>query len=405
MDISRFKAAVEAKRDEIIKFMIDLCSIPAVNPSFGGTGEYERAMWLADFLKRHGFPLEIVEVPDPAVKEGKRLNLISVIPGQNQNKTLWLAGHMDTVAAGDPASWDTDPMVPTVKDGKIYGRGVEDNCQAIACMVYSALVMKELGLTPSQNIGLLFVSDEEAGSEKGLKYLAAQGIFKPEDEALVPDAGSSDGSFVEVAEKSILWCKFTIIGKETHASWPQQGINAAWVGTLMAVDIINTLRERFKDRDVLFDPPYSTFELTQRFNNVDSPNVVPGKDVFVMDFRVLPKWSLSQVIDEIDRLVSKYEYQYKVRIKYEFLQRVDAPAPTSPDAPIVKRLVEAIRARGVEPRVGGIGGGTCAAILRELGIPAVVWSTVEELAHEPNEFAVINNIVEDTISFLAIMNG
>jgi len=405
MEISRFRAAVEARRDEIIKFMIDFCSIPAVNPSFGGTGEYERAMWLAEFLKRHGLPLEIVEVPDTAVKEGKRLNLISVIPGQNQNKTLWLAGHLDTVAAGDPASWDTDPMVPTIKDGKIYGRGVEDNCQAIACMIYSSLIIKELGLTPSQNIGLLFVSDEEAGSEKGLKYLAAQGIFRPEDEALVPDAGSSDGSFVEVAEKSILWCKFMIIGKETHASWPQQGINAAWVGTLMAVDIINTMRERFRDRDVLFDPPYSTFELTQRFNNVDSPNVIPGKDVFVMDFRMLPKWSLSQVIDELDRLVSQYEYQYKVRIKYEFLQRVDAPAPTSPDAPIVKRVVAAIKARGVEPKVGGIGGGTCAAIFRDQGIPAVVWSTVEELAHEPNEFAVINNIIEDTISFMAIMNS
>lgn len=405
MDMDSIRSCVEGKRDEMTDFLINLCSIPAVNPAFGGTGEYERAAWLVNFLKQHDFPVEVIEYPDPNVKEGKRCNIISVLPGENKEKTLWMIGHMDTVAPGDSASWKYDPMVPSVHDGRIYGRGVEDNGQAVVCIAYSALIMQELGLIPPQNIGMVFVSDEESGSDLGLKALAAQGIFMPGDEALVPDAGSADGSFVEIAEKSILWPKFTIIGKETHASWPQQGINAAWVGNQMAGEMINSFREHYGDRDLLFDPPYSTFELTQKFNNVSSPNVVPGKDVFVMDFRVLPKWNLPQVIADMDRLVSKYEYQYKVKIKYEFMQRVDAPAPTSQDAPLVKKLVEVIRARGVDPRVGGIGGGTCAAILREQGIPAVVWSTVEELAHEPNEYAVINNIVEDTISFLALMVG
>jgi len=43
---------VESFRDQMVKFLVDLCSIPAVNPSFGGEGEYRRAMWLANYLKK-----------------------------------------------------------------------------------------------------------------------------------------------------------------------------------------------------------------------------------------------------------------------------------------------------------------------------------------------------------------
>lgn len=403
MEYKRIQHEVQSKKDEIISFLIDLCKIPSVNPAFRGEGEYEKALWLRDVLESHGYEVNVVEVPDSSVKEGKRLNLITVIPGRDRNRTLWVFGHLDTVAPGNLDLWETDPMVPTIKEGKIYGRGTEDNGQAIANMVYSAIILKEMGLTPSQNVGLVFVSDEEAGSEKGLKYLVANNWFKEGDEALVPDAGVSDGSFIEVAEKSILWTKFTIVGKETHASWPHQGINAGWVGNLMAVDLIRTMRKKYCDHNKLFEPPYSTFELTQKFSNVDSPNIVPGRDIFVTDFRVLPEWKLSEIIDDIDRLVSKYEYEHKVKISYEFLQRVDAPEPTDPQSTIVKKLKKALKERAIDAKVGGIGGGTCAAALREIGIPAVVWCTVDETAHQPNEYTVIENLINDTATMLAMM--
>jgi succinyl-diaminopimelate desuccinylase len=393
---------VESLRPEMVKFLVDLCSIPAVNPSFGGEGEYRRAKWLANFLEEHDLPVQIMEVDDHSVPEGKRLNLVSRLRGSGEQGTLWIAAHMDTVAAGDMNTWETDPFSPVVRDGRIYGRGVEDNGQAIACMVYSLITLKRLGLQPKKDLGLLFVSDEEAGSTYGLKFLAEEGLFKPEDEALVPDAGCTDGSFIEVAEKSILWCRFTVVGKETHASRPHYGINAGWVGSLFAVELIETLRRKYRDRDILFDPPFSTFELTQKFANVSSPNVVPGKDVFTVDFRILPSWKLDAVVSDIDQLVTKYEYEHKVEINYDFPQRVDAPLPTSPESAVVKNLSDALKQRGLSPKIGGIGGGTCAAILREMGIPAVVWSTLDELAHQPNEYAIIDNLVEDTKTFIAL---
>ena len=62
-------------------------------------------------------------------------------------------------------------------------------------------------------------------------------------------------------------------------------------------------------------------------------------------------------------------------------------------------------ARGLDATVGGIGGGTCAAFFRKQGIPAVVWSTIDEVAHQPDEYARIKNMVEDAKVFalLALM--
>jgi len=69
-------------------------------------------------------------------------------------------------------------------------------------------------------------------------------------------------------------------------------------------------------------------------------------------------------------------------------------------------LNEAIRkVRGITPKVGGIGGGTCAAFFRKINIPAVVWCTIDETAHQPNEYAKIENLINDTkiFAFLATM--
>jgi succinyl-diaminopimelate desuccinylase len=69
-------------------------------------------------------------------------------------------------------------------------------------------------------------------------------------------------------------------------------------------------------------------------------------------------------------------------------------------------LKEAItKVKRTEPRVGGIGGGTCAAFFRKIDIPAVVWSTVDETAHQPNEYAKIENLLKDAkiFSYLALI--
>ena len=72
-------------------------------------------------------------------------------------------------------------------------------------------------------------------------------LFRREDEALVPDGGSEDGTQIEIAEKSILWLRFRVRGKQCHASTPQKGINAFEAGSHLVVRL-GALAERFAAR-------------------------------------------------------------------------------------------------------------------------------------------------------------
>jgi succinyl-diaminopimelate desuccinylase len=70
------------------------------------------------------------------------------------------------------------------------------------------------------------------------------------------------------------------------------------------------------------------------------------------------------------------------------------------ESEIVVLLKKAVlQARGLEATVGGIGGGTCAAFFRKQGIRAVVWSTIDEVAHQPDEYARVVNMVADAKVF------
>ncbi len=396
----------EEKRDEVIRVLSDFVEAAPVNPRSGkgGKGEVEAAKRMEEYLRSWGFDVVHYDAEDPDY--GARPNLMALVKGKDSSRKIWIIGHMDVVSPGDLSAWETDPHKAVVKDGKLFGRGAEDNGQGVVSGMFALRAIKELGLIPDYDVALLLVSDEEVGSDYGLKFLADLGLFSDADMAIVPDAGTPNGDFVEVAEKSLMWLRFTVLGKQVHASMPQEGRNARRAGAYLAVRLDRTLSEKFADRNTLFVPPYSTFELTKVEPNVDSVNIIPGRDVFYMDMRVLPSWNLDEILAAVRRIVTRVEKEFGVKVKVDVLQRVDAAPPTSPDAEIVKRIVRAIQLdRGFEPKVGGIGGGTVASILRAQGVDSVVWATIDEMAHQPNEYAKIDNILADARVFVLAALG
>jgi succinyl-diaminopimelate desuccinylase len=153
-------------------------------------------------------------------------------------------------------------------------------------------------------------------------------------------------------------------------------------------------------RDPLFDPPVSTFEPTRKDRNVEAVNIIPGEDTTYFDFRILPNYNAEQILADAYALAHDTEKRTGATIKIEKVQETIAPKPTSPNAPVAIMLKEALeKARGLRPRIGGIGGGTCAAYFRKEDIPAVVWCTVDEVAHQPNEYAKIQNLIDDAKIF------
>ncbi len=395
---------IDELRNEVIELMKAIVPIKALGPTNGGTGEAEKAEFLKEYLKTLGITdIKEYPAPDPRVPGGMRPNLVAKLPGKT-TRTVWILGHLDVVPEGDLSKWDTDPFEAVVKDDQIFGRGTEDNNHAIVTGCMTAKAFLDLGIRPEYSLGLVFVADEETGSKYGLEYLLENhpNLFREDDLIIVPDAGEPDSSMIEVAEKSILWVKFKTIGKQTHASMPEKGINAFRAASHLVV-ALEELGQLYDREDPIFDPPKSTFEPTRKEANVPNINTIPGDDIFYFDARILPDYDIDDVLDKMRRIADKIENEFNVKIELSKEQYEQAAPATDPDAPVVQALKVAVKeVYDVDARPKGIGGGTVAAIFRRKGFQAAVWSTIDDMAHEPNEYDRISNIINDTKVFAHI---
>ncbi len=389
---------IDGFRDAIIEMQRELTARPALGPANGGSGEHDKT----DFIKEQILclkPDKLYEInaPDERAANGYRPNLVAIWKGDNEGRTVWVLSHTDIVPPGDFSLWTGDPYKIRVEGDKIIGRGVEDNQHGITSSYFALKGILDLKKPFPGNIGLVLVADEETGSNYGLKYLLKEkrDLFKENDLIIVPDAGNEEGTMIEVAEKSMLWLKFTIIGSQCHASTPEKGRNSLFAAARLILEL-GTLKEKFGIRNPVFKPQESTFEPTKIEANVPNVNTIPGRDVFYLDCRILPDYKVDGIIAEAETISKKLAEELDVKISIEATHRQDGAPPTSADSPVVKSLAEAIKmVTGLKAKPMGIGGGTVAAFFREVGLPAAVWSTISPTAHQPNEYCLINNIITD----------
>ena len=393
---------IEALKPEMVTALMRLMRVVAIGPESGGEGESAKADVLLQILSEVGFDrIERYDADDSRVPSGKRPNVVAYLDGKADAKRLWIVSHLDVVPSGEESLWKvTKPFKPTLQNGCVFGRGSEDNGQSLVASVFAVKGLKQLGVKVNRSVALAFVSDEEQGSTMGIRHLISLGLFRKDDLVLVPDSGEPSGNFIEIAEKSILWFKVVTFGKQSHGSMPNKGLNAHRIGMQLALAWDAELHRKYSGRNDYFTVPYSTFEPTKKEKNVDAVNIVPGEDVVYFDCRVLPQYDLEEVLADVGRVAAGFEAETGAKISIEVLQKQSAPSVVDNESEIVVLLKKAIlQARGLEATVGGIGGGTCAAFFRKNGIPAVVWSTIDEVAHQPDEYARVANMVADAKVF------
>jgi succinyl-diaminopimelate desuccinylase len=339
-------AKIDSYRDEVVRLQTELSRRPALDPTSGGKGEEEKAAYLEGYLRGLGLTVSRYDAPDPRVPSGRRPNLVTYYPSKSAaGPRLWIIAHTDVVPPGDLALWTGDPWTVRVDGDKLTGRGVEDNQGGLTAAVMTVRAFIEAGVTPKLPFALGFVADEETGSVYGLRYLIDKhrDLFRKDDIIIIPDSGNPQGTEIEIAEKGILWVRIRTLGKQTHGSTPATGINAHRAAAHLIVRM-DSLYRRFPKRDPLFHPSNSTFEPTKKESNVPNVNTIPGEDVVYFDCRVLPAYSINDVVRAMKTVVKETEKKFRVKIEMSFTQK-ESPAP--PDS--------AHHAGGGGQRAGGQG--------------------------------------------------
>lgn len=399
---------ISEQRETVIYLQKGMTQLPAISPADGGIGEWDKAMWLKDVFLSWGITdIEHIDAPDPRTSVGKRPNMVIRIPGKS-SRTLWIMGHMDVVPEGQASLWKTNPFelsIDSEDDDIIRGRGVEDNQQSIVAAMLIAKALKELNIEPDLSYAIMLVADEESHNVYGIRHIfeVQADIIKKDDLVLVPDFGTKEGNLLVVAEKSVLWAKVTIEGKQCHASTPEDGKNSL-VAAADFITQVQAVEDGFTLRNELFSPSRSTMIPTKYEGNIDNVNTIPGMDVFYIDCRILPEYKVDDVLNAFKTLGEKIAEKHSLSVKVEALSVEESTGYTDPQSEVVIKLQKAIKnIYDIDGKAGGIGGNTVAQYVRKMGIPAVAWSRAFPNYHQPNEGSRISFALGDAQVFAQLL--
>lgn len=168
---------IETHRERLFDLLCELIRIPTEN-----NGIHSNETPLAEHLQRlfaHAgvagklyCPGELPEVVNhPDYHHGRnmegRYNITACLPGTQGRRSLMLAAHLDTVPVGDETLWTVPPLAGLRRDGRIYGRGANDDKHALAIMVFLAEALKELGIQLKNDLYFTGYVDEEFGGGNG----------------------------------------------------------------------------------------------------------------------------------------------------------------------------------------------------------------------------------------------
>jgi len=355
-------------------------------PSFVGQ-ENDIGQFIYDRMLKISHDVKIIAA------EEKRPNVLCRYRGSENEQSLILVGHTDTIYLNDQEKekWTVDPFEGIVKDNKIYGLGATDMKSAIAAMIIAIEAIADSSVKLLNDTILIFCVDEEKGSTKGMQYLIDQKMIEPK--MAVGIQGEPTNMRVQGWFKG--WAEYEIItrGKAAHSSKFEEGINAIHGMN----DILQSLRGRglkYKEHPLLGK---STLSIGTIQGGV-SAKIVPDSCKSLIEVRMVPGQSTKAVLKEIAHLIEKLRARNpKLAAEIKLIRGKD-PAEIPVNSPIVelarstaKELTGELPDYGREP----IAGGDVNLLIRHLQIPSVLFGPgILENAHAPDEFVPVRNVVD-----------
>ncbi len=202
-----YQLAKDAEPD-LVRFLCDIVAIPSLS------GEEE------DVVRRIKGEMERLGFDDAQIDPmGNLVGRIGSGP-----TSIALDAHVDTVDAKDQ-HWDTDPYVPVVKDGFIFGRGTSDMKGGMASSVYAAALLKKAGLLPEE-LSLYVTATVLEEDCDGLcwQYIVSEDVLRP-DVVVITEPTSLR---VYRGQRGRMELEISTTGASCHGSAPARGVNAIY---------------------------------------------------------------------------------------------------------------------------------------------------------------------------------
>lgn len=324
-------------------------------------------------------------------------NVVGVLKGEGGGRSIILNGHIDVVPEGDHTKWKHDPFSGKVEQGRMYGRGTTDMKGGNVALLLAIEAVVKSGIKLKGDVIFESVIEEESG---GVGTLATILRNYKADAAIIPEPTNMK---LFIKQQGSMWFRVTIEGLSAHGGTRYEGVSAieqAW-------KIHQSILELEKKRNALInDPLYSHIPIPLPINvgkiqGGSWPSSVA--DIVTLEGRigVGPHEELDAVKKELSEYLaqrcSEDDWLKDHPVKVEFFGGQWVPNAVDvnhPFANVMKHNFETIYKRPI--KIEASPWGTDAGLLGRVGnIPALVIGPGEtKVAHFPNEFIEINEVIE-----------
>jgi succinyl-diaminopimelate desuccinylase len=394
---SGIASEIAASRDALVAMTQRLVAAPSPNPPGDVTQAADVAATLLTQID--GVRVERFEPASGIV------SLVARIDSGRPGRRLVFNGHLDTFPLGEGLGWSVPPLGGTLRDGKLYGRGVSDMKGGIAASLLAAQVLARHRSRWSGEIVVTLAGDEENMGSLGSRWLLENVPHAKGDAMISGDVGSP--LVVRFGEKGLCWIEIEATGQPAHGAHVHKGINAvdrlrAALDGLKLLEALAVNAPPAVTAAIMAAKPVSeplsgageadTLQrVTVNIGTISggiSPNLVPSQARAAADIR-LP---VGVTLDEVEAAL-RQELGTIDGVSWRVLEKYP-PRFTPPDHPIVRHTVAAAteilgRAPVVNMRVGA----SDARLYRMFGVPSVVFGCTPFGMGGPDEHILVDELV------------
>ena len=275
----------------------ELIARKSVTPEDGGCQEL-----LANRLSKAGFrcePMKFGEVTNLWARRG------------STGPVVCFAGHTDVVPTGPLSEWHSDPFVPTIRDGKLYGRGAADMKSSIAAFVVAVEQFVKERPTHSGSVALLITSDEEGPSVDGTVKVVEELKRRNEriDYCIVGEPTSVDwlGDMLKNGRRGSLSAKLMVRGVQGHVAYPHLAKNPVHLLAPALAELAKTEWDKGNDS---FPP--TTWQVSNIHGGTGAGNVIPGAVTVDFNFRFSTESTDASLRQRVESILKKHGLEYSV---------------------------------------------------------------------------------------------
>lgn len=297
----------------------------------------------------------------------------------DDNLHLCFAGHIDVVPAGE--GWDSNPFVPMIKDGFIYGRGAQDMKGGVASFVEAVRNTKHF----SGRLSILLTSDEEGdgihGTKIMLEHLKSINLLPRHCIVAEPTCENVFGDAIKVGRRGSINGILELKGKQGHAAYPEKAINP--------IHQISSILEKIADVDLDSGDEYfapSKLVITDIRSGYEVTNVTPNSLKLMFNVRNSTKTSLEDIRIFIEDKFAGLDFDLK-------LSESANPFVSDSNGVLTTKLSKAIEKYcGISPKLSTAGGTSDARFIAPYGVEVIEFGVINDTIHAPNERVGVSEI-------------